>query len=747
MRVTQVIATFAPIGLVAAGPLHGHSRHTHLHHLHHRSLINGTLSNFTTTDAANSTIYADHVSYETSTVNVAANFADGTDANSASSEVASSTISSTTAQSETAFPTLSFTSDGSYASGSPSNSSLALNISTAIPSDASVSVVLAVAATTPTAVGALSQTVDTTTSISVDTVYNTITVNGAVTTASASEKTVTVTDVVTNYVTATFSALTPFKAPAIKVAALSSGSSCAAIKTSIVYLPASQSPTLVAGGVSASKVSSSTSSKATTVRYVSQSSSKSSSSSVKKSSTSSKKTSTSTAIPVTKIASTSSKKSSTSSKKTSSSSAKKVSSTSSSKKITSTSSSKKITSTSSTKKASTSSAKPTSSSKKSSTMITMSSMIQHGATTKTIVTTSSIPALVSGSSYKASSSVKSSSSKAAASSSAKASSSSCATVAAPASTQTGIVSGCTKWYTAKSGDYCYVIAAANGISTDTFMSWNPAVNAPSCNNIQVGYAYCVATCSSGSSSSSALTAAGSSVAATSPAASTATIATQTSASGSSSSSTSVASTAYRMYTGNGTVAAGWPAQSQWMDFDDMFTANIPIMQQSCANNGWGANNSPTEIADIKAAITKVSAASGVDPRFILAIVMQESNGCVRVVTTSWSVANPGLMQDHAGSGTCNSGGVIQDPCPASEIEQMIVDGTEGTASGDGLVQCLKETDVTDVSMYYRAARIYNGGLGGYHADDLGTGCCTLCYASDVANRLTGWSSGLSGCTL
>ncbi|KAG9868091.1 carbohydrate-binding module family 50 protein, partial [Aureobasidium melanogenum] len=597
------------------------------------------------------------------------------------------------------------------------------------------------------AVGALSQTVDTTTSISVDTVYNTITVNGAVTTASASEKTVTVTDVVTNYVTATFSALTPFKAPAIKVAALSSGSSCAAIKTSIVYLPASQSPTLVAGGVSASKVSSSTSSKATTVRYVSQSSSKSSSSSVKKSSTSSKKTSTSTAIPVTKIASTSSKKSSTSSKKTSSSSAKKVSSTSSSKKITSTSSSKKITSTSSTKKASTSSAKPTSSSKKSSTMITMSSMIQHGATTKTIVTTSSIPALVSGSSYKASSSVKSSSSKAAASSSAKASSSSCATVAAPASTQTGIVSGCTKWYTAKSGDYCYVIAAANGISTDTFMSWNPAVNAPSCNNIQVGYAYCVATCSSGSSSSSALTAAGSSVAATSPAASTATIATQTSASGSSSSSTSVASTAYRMYTGNGTVAAGWPAQSQWMDFDDMFTANIPIMQQSCANNGWGANNSPTEIADIKAAITKVSAASGVDPRFILAIVMQESNGCVRVVTTSWSVANPGLMQDHAGSGTCNSGGVIQDPCPASEIEQMIVDGTEGTASGDGLVQCLKETDVTDVSMYYRAARIYNGGLGGYHADDLGTGCCTLCYASDVANRLTGWSSGLSGCTL
>ncbi|KAI4724631.1 hypothetical protein E4T49_07646 [Aureobasidium sp. EXF-10728] len=744
MRVTQVIATLAPMGLVAAGPLHGHSRHTHLHHLHHRSVANGTLSNYTTTDTANSTIYADHILYETSTVNVVANFADGTDASSASSEVAFSTISessnipSSTAQSETASSTLSLTSDVSYASGSPSNSSL--NISSAIPSDASVSVVLAVAATTPTAVGALSQKVDTTTSVSVDTVYNTVTVNGAVTTASASEKTVTVTDVVTNYVTATFSALTPFKAPAIKVAALSSGSSCAAIKTSIVYLPASQSPTLVAGGSSVSKVvSSSKATSQTTIRYVSLSASKSSSSSLKKSSTSSKKTSTSTMKPVsTKKTSTSVKISSTSSKKTSTSS--KHTSASSAKKILSTSSSKKVSSSSSTKKATTSSSKPTTSSKPS-TLISMSSMAQKGVTTKSVVTTSSIPVLVSGSSYKGSSSAKSSSKSTA--TSAKASSSSCATVAPPASTQTGIVSGCTKWYTAKSGDYCYAIASANGISTDTFMSWNPAVNAPSCDSIWVGYAYCVAAgCSSSSTPSSA---AKSSIATTQTSAqgSTPTTATSTSAA----TSTAIASTAYKMYTGNGTVAAGWPSVSQWMTFDAMFTANIPIMQQSCANNGWGANNSPDEIADIKASIQKVSASSGVDPRFILAIVMQESNGCVRVVTTSWSVANPGLMQDHAGSGTCNSGGVIQNPCPASEIEQMIVDGTTGTASGDGLVQCLSEAAVTDDSKYYRAARIYNGGFNGYHADDLNTGCCTLCYASDVANRLTGWSSGSSGCHL
>ncbi|THZ92531.1 hypothetical protein D6C82_09361 [Aureobasidium pullulans] len=748
MRVTQVIATLAPIGLVAAGPLHNHHRHTHLHHLHHRS-VNGTSSNYTTSDTANSTIFADHITYETSTVNVAANFADGTDASSASSEAASSTISesssilSTTAQLETASSTLSFSSGASYVSGSPSNASSALMISSSIPSEASVSIVLAVAATTPTAVGALSQTVDTTTSISVDTIYNTITVNGAVTTASASEKTVTVTDVVTNFVTATFSALAPFKAPAIKVAAISSGSSCAAIKTSIVYLPASVSPTLVAGGAASSKVSSIASKAASqsSIRYVSQSASKSSSSSIKKSSTSSKKTSTSAILPTSVAKPISTKKTSTSIKaststKKSSTSTKKPSA--SSLKISTATSVKKVTS-------STSSVKKVTSSTKPATLITLSSLVQKGATTKTIISTSSIAAYVPSSSAK----VSSKSAVSSAASSAKASASSCAAVAAPASTQTGIVSGCTKWYTAKSGDYCYAIASANGISTDTFMSWNPAVNAPSCDSIWVGYAYCVAAgCSSSSSNTPSSAAKSSAQASTAKTSTVATaVAPSTKTSTSAATSTAVASSSYKMYSGNGTVAAGWPAQNQWIDFDTMFTANIPIMKQSCGNNGWGANDSDDEIAAIKAAIKKVSASSGVDARFILAIVMQESNGCVRVVTTSWSVQNPGLMQDHAGTGTCNSGGVIQDPCPSSEIEQMIVDGTTGTTSGDGLVQCLSQAAASDVSQYYRAARIYNGGYSGFKADDLGTGCCTLCYASDVANRLTGWSSGVSGCHL
>ena len=105
------------------------------------------------------------------------------------------------------------------------------------------------------------------------------------------------------------------------------------------------------------------------------------------------------------------------------------------------------------------------------------------------------------------------------------------------------------------------------------------------------------------------------------------------------------------------------------------------------------------------------------------------------------------MQTHAGAGSCNNGTVVQTPCPAAEIYQMIEDGTMGTSSGDGLSQCLAETGATDVSMYYKAARIYNGGYNGWDKTNLGAGCCTKCYATDVANRLTGWHTGNTGCTL
>ena len=68
----------------------------------------------------------------------------------------------------------------------------------------------------------------------------------------------------------------------------------------------------------------------------------------------------------------------------------------------------------------------------------------------------------------------------------------------------------------------------------------------------------------------------------------------------------------------------------------------------------------------------------------------------------------------------------------------------------GLVMALRTATragnggVDDVGRYYRAARVYNSGsVDG--SGDLGQGVATHCYASDVANRLRGWSLGGHGC--
>ncbi|KAE9374653.1 carbohydrate-binding module family 50 protein [Stipitochalara longipes BDJ] len=201
---------------------------------------------------------------------------------------------------------------------------------------------------------------------------------------------------------------------------------------------------------------------------------------------------------------------------------------------------------------------------------------------------------------------------------------------------------------------------------------------------------------------------------------------------------------YTLYGGTGAVADGWPTMNEWVsDFTTMFNNNNGVLKTGCAQFGV-AENSDAELSEISSAIQSVSADTGVDPRFIFAIVMQESNGCVRAPTTNYGVRNPGLMQSHNGAGTCNDGGV-QNPCPQSQVTQMIKDGTSGTSSGDGLVQCIAHTGANDVSMYYKAARIYNSGSIAATAN-LGQGGATHCYASDIANRLVGWASGPSACT-
>jgi hypothetical protein len=53
---------------------------------------------------------------------------------------------------------------------------------------------------------------------------------------------------------------------------------------------------------------------------------------------------------------------------------------------------------------------------------------------------------------------------------------------------------------------------------------------------------------------------------------------------------------------------------------------------------------------------------------------------------------------------------------------------------------------TGAAQYYRASRMYNGGSVD-PSGDLGKGCCTKCYASDIANRLMGWVKANHNCPL
>ncbi|EME48875.1 hypothetical protein DOTSEDRAFT_122318 [Dothistroma septosporum NZE10] len=191
---------------------------------------------------------------------------------------------------------------------------------------------------------------------------------------------------------------------------------------------------------------------------------------------------------------------------------------------------------------------------------------------------------------------------------------------------------------------------------------------------------------------------------------------------------------YKLYTGK---ASTFPKKEDWVAFDDMWENNQKLIKTSCSDHGWGENNSNKENSIIKNEIQAVAKASLVDRRFILAIVLQESKACLRVKTTTsarFSIANPGLMQSHNGSS-------FDRKHSETSIRKMIQDGTQGTAHGDGLVQTLNQ-----FGNAYAAARGYNSGAVAKSGDLDDAMGATTCYASDVANRLTGWVKAQMKCS-
>lgn len=185
------------------------------------------------------------------------------------------------------------------------------------------------------------------------------------------------------------------------------------------------------------------------------------------------------------------------------------------------------------------------------------------------------------------------------------------------------------------------------------------------------------------------------------------------------------------------------------------------MRKSCTETFQlpaGSDNSDEEIKEIWNAIQTVAQETGVDHRFILAVMMQESAGCVRVWTTRNAVDNPGIMQDHAGAYSCNRGAKgetwgLVNPCPADQIMGMIRDGVSGTTAGDELAALLNlaavvsggALDGSSAQLYYQVARAYNSGqLDRTNLDFKFSS--SRCYSMDIANRLTGWIRAAKQCT-
>lgn len=119
--------------------------------------------------------------------------------------------------------------------------------------------------------------------------------------------------------------------------------------------------------------------------------------------------------------------------------------------------------------------------------------------------------------------------------------------------------------------------------------------------------------------------------------------------------------------------------------------NSPLPQNTLTTrpqHSWSANsatsagackwlgldpNSDAENDAVKAAVKQAGSDSGLDPRFILAAVFQESAGCVRVKTSyspNLGIRNPGLLQGPDGEHTCNdpeAGVDMLNPCPEEQI--------------------------------------------------------------------------------
>ena len=82
----------------------------------------------------------------------------------------------------------------------------------------------------------------------------------------------------------------------------------------------------------------------------------------------------------------------------------------------------------------------------------------------------------------------------------------------------------------------------------------------------------------------------------------------------------------------------------------------------------------------------------------------------------------------------------------ASITQMVVDGTQGTPAGSGLVQLFNNAGLQTGGNLWNVLRGYNSGSIDFNnlSDPKGA---TASYVSDVANRLLGWNGYGNGGTV
>ena len=137
----------------------------------------------------------------------------------------------------------------------------------------------------------------------------------------------------------------------------------------------------------------------------------------------------------------------------------------------------------------------------------------------------------------------------------------------------------------------------------------------------------------------------------------------------------------------------------------------------------------SEIADIHKSIESYSAQSGVDPRFIFAIMVRESSGNTATICGD-NGKSCGLMQVMAKNvPTCTS-----HPCSSQAIHQMIRCGVTGCSShgASNLQDCLSRYR----GVYGAAARCYNTGSVTDSSDWSVAQYGNPAYVQDIANILT-----------